>query len=145
MNKRGQELSTNAIILIILAIVVLVVLILGFTVGWGKIAPWISSTNVDSLVTQCGTACSTNSLYDFCSAKRNLNSEGTKLKEVTCYYLAEKQTKYGISKCSSLACDEVFVEVLGTEKLEDKCTGNEGKTIAALVNNKLETYDCVAL
>ena len=43
MNKRGQGLSTNAIILIVLGVVVLVVLIGGFTIGWGQMAPWIKT------------------------------------------------------------------------------------------------------
>ena len=37
MEKRGQSMSTNTIILIILGVVVLVVLIMGFTQGWGTL------------------------------------------------------------------------------------------------------------
>ena len=64
-NKRGQGLSTQAIILIVLGVAVLVIMIIGFTVGWDKIAPWLSRDNVDSIVTQCEVACSTQSVYDF--------------------------------------------------------------------------------
>ena len=35
-NRKGQGLSTNAIILIVLGIVVLVVLIAGIMLGWGQ-------------------------------------------------------------------------------------------------------------
>jgi len=100
--KRGQGLSTNAIILIILGVVVLVVLIIGFTMGWSKIAPWMSSDNVDTIVQQCGAACSTNSVSGYCSKKRELNDgDGYKV-ETTCYTfsLDTDLAKYGIDECS---------------------------------------------
>lgn len=104
MFKRGQGLSTNAIILIILGVVVLVVLIVGFTVGWGTIAPWISSDNVDDIATQCQTACSTQSVYGFCSQLRELKAEGETLPPSSCYQFAtnESYTKFGISGCPAL-------------------------------------------
>ena len=48
MNKKGQEMSVTAIILIILGLIVLVVLILGFTVGWSQIKEWIISLQTKS-------------------------------------------------------------------------------------------------
>jgi len=41
LNKKAQGMSTSTIILLILRIVILVILILGFTLGWDKIAPWM--------------------------------------------------------------------------------------------------------
>lgn len=41
LNKKAQGMSTSTIILLILGIVILVILILGFTLGWDKIAPWM--------------------------------------------------------------------------------------------------------
>ena len=76
INKRGQGLSTNAIVLIILAVVVLVILILGFTMGWSKLAPWLGGNNVKAIVTQCDVACSTGSTYDFCTVSRTLKADG---------------------------------------------------------------------
>ena len=108
MNKRGQGLSTNAMILIILGIVVLVVLIMGFTIGWGKIAPFINTDNVDSIVKQCSVACSTSSVYDFCSRERTLKADDlpTKEKEFkgTCSFFSENPdySKYGVQECSGL-------------------------------------------
>jgi hypothetical protein len=103
-NKRGQGLSTNAIILIILGVVVLVVLIIGFTVGWDKIAPWISSNNVDTIAQQCEVACSTGSVYDYCSMKRTLKVEGKEDITKTCYELATNTSydSYGIDECPTL-------------------------------------------
>jgi len=142
-NKRGQGMSTNAIILIILGIVVLAVLILGFTMGWKKIAPWISSNNVDIIVSACEASCSTNGVYDFCMVGRNLKAEDTKLKAVTCNYLSTSQAIYGVSKCSSIACEGViFVEALNVEDLPNSCIGNEGKIIQALIEDTLESYSC---
>lgn len=109
-NKRGQGLSTNAIILIVLGIVVLAVLVIGFTMGWDKIAPWISTSNVDTIKTQCSVACSTGSTYDYCNLKRDLKAEDEKLKDATCYYLSENQAKYGIDKCSTICSNVIFTE-----------------------------------
>jgi hypothetical protein len=121
-DKRGQGLSTNAIILIILGVVVLVVLILGFTMGWSRIAPWLSNDNVDTIAQQCATACSTNSVYDFCTKKRELNDGTTKLKDVTCYYLSEKVPTYGIAACPSVSCENIvtFETCTDTDKKDKK-------------------------
>ena len=110
-NKRGQGLSTNAIILIILGVVVLVVLIAGFTMGWGSLKDLLgSSNNVATIVQSCSTACATNSVYDYCSMNRTLKATdlpgGVKSFEQTCSFLANKSngdyTKYGIEDCLSI-------------------------------------------
>lgn len=108
MNKRGQGLSTNAIVLIILAVVVLVMLIMGFTLGFDKISPFIGSNNVESIVQQCGVACGTSSVYSFCSDERTLKSDdlpgGEKEVVGTCVFFSEdpEYAKYGIRDCSNL-------------------------------------------
>lgn len=145
LNKRGQGISTNTLILIILGVIVLVVLILGFTMGWNKVAPWLSANNVDIIVTACEASCSTNSVYDFCLVKRDLKAEDVKLKDATCNYLSKEQTKYGIATCSSIPCEDVvFAEAVSVEELDSYCVGNEGKIIQALIQNKLESYECPA-
>lgn len=111
--KRGQGLSTNAIVLIVLAVVVLVVLILGFTVGWEQLSPWISNdNNVDSIATSCSVACSTESVYEFCTLERELVAEGDTVAEgVTCFDLSNQTeyAQYGIAECPSLVseCEEI--------------------------------------
>lgn len=138
-NKRGQGLSTNAIILIILGVVVLVVLIIGFTVGWGTIAPWMSKNNVNTIVTQCKITCSTNSLHSYCSKKRDLKAEDESLKDVTCYYLSEKQTKYGIGKCPSISCDITLSDKTTENEAKDDCPQDvEGQVIAGKIVQYLE-------
>ena len=107
-NKRGQGLSTNAIILIILGVVVLVVMILGFTMGWGTLFPFFSGNNVEQIKTNCGIACSTENVYDFCTQERTLKADGLPggVKEVkgTCFYFSTKNefVQYGIAKCPQL-------------------------------------------
>ncbi len=141
-NKKGQEMSTSTIIIIILGIVVLVVLILGFTLGWNKIAPWLSGNNVDTIANSCSAACSTNSAYDFCLAKKDLKAESVKLKSVTCNYLSKNQTSYGIAKCSAIPCDNVLIVAAdSSEELAGKCAGSLN-VVQALIENTLETYEC---
>ncbi len=76
MNKRGQGLSIQAIILIILAVLVLVVVIIGFTVGWSKVLPFIKpANNINELKDKCNIACSTDSKYDYCTLNREVRIE----------------------------------------------------------------------
>lgn len=110
LNTKAQGLSTNAIILIILGIIVLVVLVLGFTIGWGKILPFFPSNNVENIKTMCNTACSTASKYDFCTLTRTLKASdlpsGVKEKIETCNFFSTNADylKYGIETCSSVSC-----------------------------------------
>jgi len=120
-NKRGQELSTNTIILVILGIIVLVILVLGFTLGWNKVFPFIFSTNnVETIKTSCAAACATNNEYAYCSQERTLKAEdlpagpdGKVPKEVknTCNFFANDPNgdgylKYGIEKCPAISCNK---------------------------------------
>jgi len=106
--KRGQELSTNTIIIIILAVVVLVVLAVGFTIGWQKILPFTSQSNVDNIKTACSTACSTEATFDFCGIQREIRDGNNSAFKDTCYSLANNATyagrNYGIAKCPSITC-----------------------------------------
>jgi hypothetical protein len=107
-NKRGQGLSTNAIILIVLGVIVLAVLVIGFIVGWEKIAPWMSKDNVGTIVTSCDVACSTNSVYDYCSKSRELKADdlpgNVKSIEGNCTFFSNTAGygKYGIIACPGL-------------------------------------------
>ena len=106
INKKGQGMSISTVILLILGLVILVVLILGFTIGWSKLAPWISTNNLDTLKNSCATFCTTTSQYDFCSVTRDVK-DGTNAKfQATCNDLATKATYtsrgYGITPCPNL-------------------------------------------
>jgi len=107
-NKRGQGLSTSAIVLIVLGIIILVILSVGFTMGWSNIALWIGGDNVDTIVNQCQAACSTMSVYDFCTKQRELKADDLPgdVKSITntCEYFstAEGYGAYGIAECPGL-------------------------------------------
>jgi len=108
-SKRGQGLSTNAIILIILGIIVLVVLVLGFTIGWNRLLPFVSSNNVENIQTACSTACSTGNSYNYCTFPREVN-DGTNEKFISsCYNLTQGEfasRNYGIQECPSVNCNQ---------------------------------------
>lgn len=112
MNNRGQGMSTNTIILLVLGLVILVVLILGFTMGWSKLAPWLSSDNVDTIVNSCNAACSTNSVYDYCTKQRELKADGVRV-ETSCVIFAEvpEFDMYGIADCN-IDCDKACSELM---------------------------------
>lgn len=100
-------MSITTIILLILGLVILVILILGFTIGWGKIAPWIGNkNNLETLKNSCGVACSTGGTYDFCSVKRTVKDGEHDNFEATCKDLANTPTYvsrgYGIAPCPDL-------------------------------------------
>ena len=149
IDKKGQGLSVNAIILIVLGIVVLVLLILGFTLGFGQfksIRDAFLPTNVGTIVKACEVACSTNSQFDYCSQGRELKIDDATLTGVTCNYLAQKRTDLGI-RCSTISCDNIeIVEANAESLLNGFCAGKEGKTIQALISstNALISYNCPA-
>ena len=130
MNKRGQGLSVNAIIMIVLGVVVLAVLILGFTMGWNNIVPWIGGgNNVKTIVTACDVACGTQSVYDYCTFERELKDAEGKEVEATCEILAKSNPEYGIKACEGLCV---------TTKV---CAGSEGLN-GKLVDLSAMVLDC---
>lgn len=146
LNPRGQGLSVNAIILIVLGIVVLVLLVLGFTLGWNRILPFISTDNADTLVTACSIACSTSSQFDFCSVQRDLKAGENDLNQITCNYLAQEKPEFGVDPCTGITCDNIVLveeEVFAEDLLSNYCsTENEGKTVQALIGDTLESCQC---
>jgi hypothetical protein len=103
-NKKAQEMSTGAIALIILAVIVLVVLVLGFSMGWDKIIPWLKSSNLDSIKSGCSIACTTGNQYDFCGYPRTVKDGVNPKFEANCSQLATTHPEYGIVACPSITC-----------------------------------------
>ena len=103
-NRRGAELSTNTIILLIIGVIILVVLVLGFILGWDTIAPWLFPSNVNTIVTQCQASCTTGDIYAYCGLERTLNAPDNKGVKGNCTYFSEKADylKYGVAKCPGL-------------------------------------------
>lgn len=108
INKKAQGMSTSTIILLVIGLVILVVLILGFSMGWQKFAPWLSKNNVDGVKNACEVACSTNGVYAFCSVAREVNDGVNDKFEATCNDLATNpeyaSRNYGINACSQVDC-----------------------------------------
>ena len=112
LNKRGQGLSTNAIILIILGVIILVILALGFMMGWDKLFPFLPSDNVETIKTSCASACATGNTYGFCTQERTLKADdlpgGVKEVKGNCSFFSDSTNtdyvKYGIDECSSITC-----------------------------------------
>jgi len=128
-NKRGQEMSTTAIILIILGVIVLVVLILGFTIGWNKLFPWLSSNNVGSIVSSCDVACSTGDKFGFCSTTRELNDGTNKIiSNCATFSVYSEYIQYGINKCNTIKCDFTCSDIkIGGVAAEEKASCESGE------------------
>jgi len=132
MNKKAQGMSTSTIVILILAVVVLVVLILGFTMGWDKLAPWLSSENVDDVKNQCTAARSTDAEFTFCSKLRTLNTGDEKF-ETTCAVLANagQFDIYGIDNGAmncNLPCETI--EVNGLKGIKGSSAGYDVGAVA---------------
>ncbi|NCN86598.1 hypothetical protein GW932_02095 [archaeon] len=145
-NKKAQGMSTNTIILLILGIAVLVVLILGFTMGWQKVAPFISGSNVDTISSSCQAACSTGSKYDFCTAERELKDlEKNKIKTSCTVFSGEKSlAKYGIQTCAidcKKPCNQIMINGAAGIKTDSGQTGKYDVTF--LANDLVEGQLCL--
>ncbi|MBU0958362.1 MAG: hypothetical protein KKB31_00310, partial [Nanoarchaeota archaeon] len=116
-DKRGQGLSTGAIVLIVLGVFVLVILILGFIMGWDKFKGIFGSTdnNVDEIAQQCNIACTEGGQYDFCTYGRELKApEGDLAEEdreagsktASCNFFATDThyMNFGIAPCPTINC-----------------------------------------
>ncbi len=109
LNKKAQGMSTSTIVLLILGIVILVVLILGFSLGWDRLAPWIKpDNNIDTVKASCSIACSTNAQYEFCNDLKDVDDGENDEFQQTCYQLATNSTYanrgYGIASCPQITC-----------------------------------------
>src|SRR3989339_782710 len=135
LTKRGQGLSVNAIILMILGVIVLAVLAIGFTTGWKTFTPWIKQNNVDQISQACQIACSTGAKYEFCTVSRALQIEKTiegvtdeQLKDENGNLLFEKDLdkdgkqvplykKISFENGKSYTCNDfTFAPILGVDK-----------------------------
>ena len=108
-NRKAQGMSTTTIVLLILGLIILVVLILGFTMGWQKFAPWLSSSNnIDNINTACAVSCATGGNYDFCSLEREVKDGVNDKFDATCDDLLTKEEykarNYGIDECPEITC-----------------------------------------
>lgn len=134
-------MSTNTIVLLILALIILVVLVIGFIFGWDKVTPWVPKSNVDNVQSSCSSSCYTNSMYDFCSVQRDLKTgvKGEAKIQATCVVLSLEPSfasRFNIEKCDidcKKPCTEIKINnVAGDPSLEEGTynvgtLSNEGK------------------
>ena len=118
VNKKGQQMTLGTIIAIVLGILVLVFLIFGFTTGWNNMWEKITnlgggSSNVDTIVTSCEIACTSNSVNAYCNEKKTMRfgEERTidginmkKIEGVSCENFADDFPNLGVETCGTL-CD----------------------------------------
>ena len=150
-NKKGQELSTTTIILLVLGLIILVVLIIGFTTKWSAFKNLVSPTNVDNLIEDCNTACGLNSKYSFCSGERTLRVNEDKLEvKTSCAVLAGVSIfeKYNLEECSTIECDLKCEDIAIDSKGINKKTGRKDLTsgkyeVSELANDLEQGQKCI--
>ena len=112
MNKRGQELSVNTLILIIIGVLVLVFLVVGIAIGWKKIFPFIApENNVKEVADKCNLACNTQDVYNYCTVKRDVRldaplaalADKTEF-SATCKDLELLKAELGTDVCGNIEC-----------------------------------------
>ncbi len=148
LNKKGQELSTTAIILIILGVVILAIMIFGFLTGWKSFKNILSPTNVDSVIEECGTVCGLNQEYTFCSAERTLRVNEKNLEvKTSCSVLASVSQfdEYNILDCPAIKCDLPCESIsIDGKKGTLASAGTQGKyDVSGLTNNLAEGQICI--
>jgi len=121
MNERGQGMSINVIVMIILAVVVLVFLVYGFTVGWTNLFDNLGNfgggeSNVQTIIQACGIACSTNSQFDYNTLMRDVKfGDGNKVK-ASCENLESPR-----ASVSADHCEDSSGNALTTQDTKVKC------------------------
>ncbi|MBM3247592.1 hypothetical protein FJZ17_03595 [Candidatus Pacearchaeota archaeon] len=92
--KRGVELAFNTIILIVLGIIVLVAIVLLFNRASGsfgeKINSFFTSSNVDTIVSQCNTLGEQEQKYEFCCVNKTVKLSRQEKLELTCELAGNK-------------------------------------------------------
>ncbi len=127
-DKKGAEMTIGTIVIIVLALIVLVVLIVGFTGGWGNLWGRISafftgSNNVDSIVSACNVACSTNAKYDYCERTREIKYGEGETATVTCESLEAGKKHAGKIGSAKVECQEITCDKTKCDGTATACTG----------------------
>src|SRR3989344_7508881 len=135
VNKRGQGLSINALILIVLGIFILVTLIAGFTLGWSQLKSYLgfSGNNADAIISQCKTACELEQINAYCFQNRIVKIDGAaEPLKGSCAYFASPANPYknqmGVS--CSLSCGTC--QDLGGQKTDaTECSPKDSQIFGA--------------
>lgn len=145
MNRRGAEMSVNTIVLIVIGVLVLLFLIIGFSVGWSRIGDLlIRDNNIGDLTQHCTTACSSSSLYDYCTQKKDLKVEDETVEDITCAWLAVERSTLGFNACGAIDCTEAnFFAGADNNTIVESCKGKtEGVILRYPVADGIATHNC---
>lgn len=132
-NKRGQGMSTQTIILLILGLVILAVLIFGFTSGWSSFKKQIYKTNVDSVKEDCSSVCSAQAQFSYCSALREyrINEQDLDI-QTSCAVLATEPSFGGyVESCGAVTCDLACNQIVIADKNGNQKKGKLGANVPA--------------
>lgn len=118
--KRGQELSITTIILIVIGTGLLTVLVLGFTIGWQSLVPWIDEGgSVDTVRSECQIACTAQNIYTYCNEEKDLDVNGKSYSH-SCPILSDignVTRDFWIDDCATIICPySVFYPVTSNEE-----------------------------
>jgi hypothetical protein len=105
-NKKAAEMTIGTIIVIVLALVVLVFLIFAFASGNSNLMEQINNffgggSNVQSIVTSCQAACSTNQVYEYCRIRDVRFEKGKTPEKLNCKALEGKSV--GLEICNAIS------------------------------------------
>ena len=129
-SKRAQELSTTALILIVIGVIILVFVVLGFSIGWNNLFEKIGifaggGSSIESITLACKNAVGLNSIYSFCQDFKQIKVNG--------------KTQYLNCQDDRITLDETIDTCVG-DPAKNKCIEliKDGTAKAdTLVNNKL--------
>lgn len=108
LNKKGQGMSTNTIILLVLGLIVLAALAYGFATGWSAFQSETGKTNVDEIAEQCKTSCSLDQKFGFCNTDVEIRIQEEDLEyKTSCGVLSTvpEFARMGIRSCSRIDCE----------------------------------------
>jgi hypothetical protein len=113
-NKKGMEMTTTTIVMIVLSIAVLTILLFILSSQTGLFSKWMKSQNsestVDPFLSKCNSLIETDSVYSYCCEKKEVKilsedkAETVKISctEATAYTWSEGKLEF--LDCSSTTC-----------------------------------------
>ncbi len=128
INKKGQGMSINTVILLVLGLILLGVLIFGFVTGWESFQKQIGKTNVDKIVEECSTSCSINQEFSFCNNDVDIRFQEQELEYRTSCGVLSKVPEFelfNVAECPritcSVPCESIRInDILGEKSTEVK-------------------------
>jgi hypothetical protein len=143
-NKKAQELSIGTLVLIVLGVIVLVLVVLGFTMGWNNLLEKINifspSSNLDSIITTCGTASIATQEDAYCNTFRKVKIDDQN-QFINCQYSRVQERlerKMDCSKTQDVLVAEKCRSLILKGQADAKTIVNDKKCIDTdFINNNM--------